>query len=213
MFSLSQRFQVVTNQAVTVGIFIVAFIVGSSWFHLYQNDVFNSAKSTISNIKPSINIRTSRYYGSTNGKAKENLKVSFDLSTDLSPLFNWNTKQVFVYLTASYNGSSTVNEVTFWDKIIEDKNDAVLELNNEKSKYAVWDLENGFSGKELQFNLHWNIQPWVGGLLYGQTNGIYHVIIPEKEKKPENSSGEEQENDSSVAKKKLKRARKQQKAN
>lgn len=45
------------------------------------------------------------------------------LNTDLSPLFNWNTKQVFIYLAAEYEGKEikqksiderTENQVVFW---------------------------------------------------------------------------------------------------
>lgn len=45
-------------------------------------------------------------------------------STDLSPLFNWNTKQLFVYVLASYpssssKGNTTINsESIIWDTII-----------------------------------------------------------------------------------------------
>ena len=43
-------------------------------------------------------------------------------SPDLTSLFNWNTKQVFVYITASYPSSSpsTIppSELVIWDAII-----------------------------------------------------------------------------------------------
>jgi signal peptidase complex subunit 3 len=35
-------------------------------------------------------------------KREEYAHIRFDLDADLSPLFNWNTKQVFVYLSAEY---------------------------------------------------------------------------------------------------------------
>lgn len=136
--------------------------------------------SNIENIRTSINLRTSRYYGATNGKPKENSKVVFDLDSDLSPLFNWNTKQVFIYLTAEYDGSTrsqTKSEVTYWDKILTNKNDAKLHLKNFKSKYAVWDLEDVFVGRELTFKLKWNIQPWIGPLIYGETLGSETIKV------------------------------------
>lgn len=40
---------------------------------------------------------------------------------DLTPLFNWNTKQLFVYVVASYPSSSSANETSqavIWDTII-----------------------------------------------------------------------------------------------
>ncbi|CCE90933.1 signal peptidase complex subunit SPC3 TDEL_0C00440 [Torulaspora delbrueckii] len=184
MFSLAQRFQTVSNQVVTYACFIAAFVAITSWLQLAQNDAF-SIPATINNIQPSINVRTSRYYGSQNGKPKQNSKIVFDIDADLSSLFNWNTKQIFVYLTAEYSGSEgrdTLNEVTYWDKIITSKDDAQLSLHNAKSKYSVWDLEEKFDGREANFQLKWNIQPWVGPLIYGQTEGNKTITFPVIEK-------------------------------
>lgn len=64
------------------------------------------------------------HYYST--KKEEHASIRFDLSADLSSLFTWNTKQVFVYVTAAWNetgapgGSVTAapNEAVIWDTII-----------------------------------------------------------------------------------------------
>jgi hypothetical protein len=52
--------------------------------------------------------------------------IRFSLSADLSSLFTWNTKQVFVYVSASWPNSTLgddgkgelVNEAVIWDSII-----------------------------------------------------------------------------------------------
>ncbi|SMQ53517.1 unnamed protein product [Zymoseptoria tritici ST99CH_3D7] len=62
----------------------------------------------------------------TSMKREEYAHITFDLSTDLTTLFNWNTKQIFLYITASYPAShkSTStdpipdSEVVIWDAII-----------------------------------------------------------------------------------------------
>ncbi|CZS94180.1 related to SPC3-signal peptidase subunit [Rhynchosporium agropyri] len=54
-------------------------------------------------------------------KKEEYAVIRFSLTADLSSLFNWNTKQVFVYVSASWpNATSTelVNEAVIWDTII-----------------------------------------------------------------------------------------------
>lgn len=39
--------------------------------------------------------------------------LTFDLQTDLTPLFNWNVKQLFLYLTAEYETEANhINQVT-----------------------------------------------------------------------------------------------------
>lgn len=35
--------------------------------------------------------------------------VNFDVQVDLSPLFNWNTKELFLYLTAEYSTKNNVS--------------------------------------------------------------------------------------------------------
>jgi signal peptidase complex subunit 3 len=69
------------------------------------------------------------HYYST--KKEEYAHIRFSLDADLSSLFTWNTKQVFVYVTASWPVNSTAgakdveagsspatNEAVIWDTII-----------------------------------------------------------------------------------------------
>lgn len=55
-------------------------------------------------------------------KREEYASIRFDLDADLSSLFTWNTKQLFVYVMASYPSSSTPGEgssnAVIWDAII-----------------------------------------------------------------------------------------------
>jgi signal peptidase complex subunit 3 len=44
-----------------------------------------------------------------NAKKKNDLGLlNFDLETNLEPLFNWNVKQLFLYLTAEYETKNNV---------------------------------------------------------------------------------------------------------
>lgn len=55
-------------------------------------------------------------------KREEYAQIRFDLDANLSSLFTWNTKQVFVYVTANYpsskNGKGAMSEAVIWDTII-----------------------------------------------------------------------------------------------
>ena len=63
------------------------------------------------------------YYHSL--KREEYANIRFDLDTDLSSLFGWNTKQVFLYLVASWpdqkNSSAPPTEAVIWDAILPAK--------------------------------------------------------------------------------------------
>jgi len=104
------------------------------------------------------------YYSS---KKEEYAVIRFSLSADLSSLFTWNTKQLFVYVSASWpnaTGTELVNEAVIWDTIITnpsadhlmnigpaamkklvnsakgksiDPSRGKLELKNQKAKYQI----------------------------------------------------------------------------
>ncbi|KAI3407159.1 SPC3 [Candida oxycetoniae] len=172
MFNLATRVQSATNQVLTSASVLAGAVILLTLLQLYFADVWNISTTSISNIDAKSSIKYSFQYGSVNRKPKENAKITFDLETDLSDLFNWNTKQVFVYLTAEYPGKSlgSLNKVTFWDRIIEDKKDAKLSLKGQRGKYSVWDVEKGFRGRNATVKLEWNIQPHIGPLIFGETS-------------------------------------------
>lgn len=60
------------------------------------------------------------YYSS---KKEEHASIRFSLDADLSSLFTWNTKQLFVYVTAEWPDSDSpdgtpTNSAVIWDTII-----------------------------------------------------------------------------------------------
>ena len=62
----------------------------------------------------------------------------------MTPLFNWNVKQLFLYLSAEYETEKNqVNQVVLWDKIIQRGENAVLDYRSMNTKYYFWDDGNG----------------------------------------------------------------------
>jgi signal peptidase complex subunit 3 len=107
--------------------------------------------------------------------------VSFDLSADLTPLFNWNVKQLFVYLTAEYTTSQNkLNQVVIWDKIIRRGENAVLDFKEMKSKYYFFDDGHGLrANKNVTLVLAWNVIPNAGTLPRIQGLGNYRLQFPD----------------------------------
>lgn len=102
MFNLVTRAQAAANLALTSSIVITSVVIVLTLLQLYKDNVWSLNTTSITNIRPTASIKQSFHYGSLNRKPKENAKIQFDLSSDLTPLFNWNTKQIFIYLTAEY---------------------------------------------------------------------------------------------------------------
>ena len=78
------------------------------------------------------------YYSS---KREEYAQIRFDLDADLSCLFSWNTKQVFVYVTANYpsNSEGGSSEAVIWDTIIP-ATSTPFSYQNLKAQY--WDTRS-----------------------------------------------------------------------
>jgi len=115
MHSALVRLQNVFGFFTTVAFSVAAVIALSS---------FVSPQAPNARIQP-LNVQVVRgrphYYSS---KREEYAHVRFDLDTDLTSLFNWNTKQVFLYLKAVYPSlvpSEPPSEAIVWDAILASK--------------------------------------------------------------------------------------------
>ncbi|XP_066245673.1 signal peptidase complex subunit 3 [Euwallacea similis] len=106
--------------------------------------------------------------------------LTFDLKTDLTHLFNWNVKQLFLYLTAEYTTpKSELNQVVLWDKIILRGENAVLDFKNMNTKYYFWDDGNGLkANKNITLTLSWNIIPNAGLLPNIFASGSHSFQFP-----------------------------------
>lgn len=99
----------------------VAFALGA---FIAVTDVFAPRTPSASLIKPT-NVQVVKgrphYYSS---KKEEYAILKFSLEADLSSLFTWNTKNLFVYVTAEWPaaggaaGGNVTNEAVIWDSII-----------------------------------------------------------------------------------------------
>jgi hypothetical protein len=139
-------------------------------------------------------------------------QIRFNLDADLTSLFTWNTKQLFVYVTAEYpNTVGGISEAVIWDTIIaatdspysfqnlkaqywepymgkvKSKRSAkankapktakttdlvlpgLIKLKNSKPKYHITDPSGVIAEKSnVTLKVRWNVQPWVGFLLWDQ---------------------------------------------
>lgn len=107
--------------------------------------------------------------------------ITFDLQANLTKIFNWNVKQLFLYLTAEYiTPSNVLNQVVLWDRIILRGENADLNFKNMNTKYYFWDDGNGLKGhKNITLSLHWNIIPNAGRLLTVPAIGQHSFKFPQ----------------------------------
>ncbi|KAJ5165504.1 Microsomal signal peptidase subunit (Gp23) [Penicillium coprophilum] len=116
MHSSLNRIQAVFGFFTTVALVVSALAAVSVLF--FPADEAN-ASVQLKNVQV---VKGRPHYYST--KREEYAQFRFDLDADLSPLFNWNTKQLFVYVYATYSSSDIpgsqvrASESIIWDTII-----------------------------------------------------------------------------------------------
>mmetsp|Transcript_12895 Transcript_12895/g.23417 ORF Transcript_12895/g.23417 Transcript_12895/m.23417 type:complete len:180 (+) Transcript_12895:208-747(+) len=113
----------------------------------------------------------------------ENALFSLDIDADLTTLFNWNVKQLFVWVSAEYvTRTYKKNQVILWDTIIEDVDEAHLQLKDEKLKYELQSFEKELRNREINLTLSWDIMPVVGVLKMqgGQSSNVHTITLPQK---------------------------------
>ncbi|KAK4050010.1 Signal peptidase complex subunit [Microbotryomycetes sp. JL201] len=120
-------------------------------------------------------------------RAREYAFAKFDVIADLSPMFNWNTKQIFVYLRADYQtgdyASRTgfalpANSVVLWDRIVRGKRFARINIADGKQKYEFKEITNSFKNVSAVFSLQYQVQPYVGLLMDGSLVQTEAIVLP-----------------------------------
>ncbi|MBN3300043.1 SPCS3 peptidase, partial [Amia calva] len=116
--------------------------------------------------------------------------VTFDISADILyqnhsdsfwPIFDWNVKQLFLYLSAEYaTKSNALNQVVLWDKIVLRGESTKLNLKDMKSKYFFFDDGSGLrANKNITLTLSWNVVPNAGILPLVMGSGHKSIPFPE----------------------------------
>lgn len=92
--------------------------------------------------------------------------VQFNLDADFENCFDWNVKQLFIFLTANYKTEANVfNQVVLWDFILNRGEKAQLNLRNHNTEYYMWDDGFGLRGNNnVTLTLSMNIIPNAGFL-------------------------------------------------
>lgn len=162
---------------VSVVFVILISITASSYLH------FNiETPSTQIDIRISdsiVKLGRQGYYYEYDSPPSELGLVYFDLYADLRPAWDWNTKQLFVYLVASYETEDyTENKLVLWDGIIRKKEDALINKIHERAEYLLSNMQSNISGLNTTLRLHYEIDPHVG-MLYSFSGGHIQHIVPQ----------------------------------
>jgi len=72
--------------------------------------------------------------------AWEHAQCSFGIQADLRPVWNWNTAQLFLYVSVAWESESpaTTNRAVIWDRIITKQQDALVNMDMD-NEYTIND--------------------------------------------------------------------------
>jgi len=159
MHSIYSRINNVTATLSTCLMVLLAAIACSSF--LFTAEPIGSLNITSVKVYPGQTRRSER--------RQDFAFVNFNVTADLTPLFNWNTKQLFLYVGAEYTNAQGVNnEVVIWDRIVRRKEDAIVSFAG-KNRYSFRELSSKFkNAPPAHYTLKYNIMPYVGLLTYGE---------------------------------------------
>jgi hypothetical protein len=97
---------------------------------------------------------------------------------DLTGVFNWNVKQLFVYISATYaTKSNSFNEVVIWDKVISSAEDAKLLMTEQYNKYPLVDQKADLRDTPITLSLFWDVMP-ITGILKRSSRRMTRVRLP-----------------------------------
>jgi len=112
------------------------------------------------------------------GEVTDRAILTFDLDADLRSVFNWNVKQLFVFVTAQYRTPTNgFNEVVIWDRVVNQSADARLRLSAAFNKYPVIDQHTELRGAAITLALNWDVMP-ITGLLHQGRRALSTVRMP-----------------------------------
>jgi len=104
-------------------------------------------------------------------------QLTFMLDADFTPLFNWNTKLLFVFITAHFKSKKhEVNKVVVWDKIVKSE-EANLVYQNVVTKYPLVDPDCSLRSNKVKFKLWWSQVPF-NGLIWENSLASSDFVFP-----------------------------------
>jgi len=118
----------------------------------------------------------------TTNRERKDLAImnNFGIKVNLGEVFNWNVKEIFLYLTAEYTTEqNALNQVVLWDKIVMREGKQDIDLKSVDPEYYFFDDGRGLLGNEnVTLTLSWNVISNAGGLPRVRGIGSTQVKLP-----------------------------------
>ena len=116
------------------------------------------------------------------GEVEESI-ITGDIEVDLTPQFDWNAKELFVYLIAEYvtpNHPNSHNQIVLWDRIIKRGENAKISQKKFAQEYRLLDDHKALkTNPNVTLFLQWNVIPNAGALTTARGRGSQSIAMPD----------------------------------
>ncbi|CAF0732613.1 unnamed protein product [Adineta steineri] len=174
LLATNKRYRLNTLFAFTLTVLAVltAGVFVSTYFEQYHETVGISVNKPI--VKHMTDFQANR-------KKNDLGIVQLNMDMNLNPLFDWNVKQLFLYLIAEYvTPANSLNQVILWDKIIRRGENANINIRDLATKYYFWDDGENLRSNNVTLTLAWNIISNAGRLIHVRADGAHSFIFPDQ---------------------------------
>ncbi|CAD2086319.1 signal peptidase complex subunit 3, putative [Plasmodium vinckei lentum] len=152
MDTLLNRINIIFYSMALCLVTLCLFNYGSSFYLFDENNIITNVK--VKSVKRLV------YNKYING---DEAVLSLDLSYDMTKAFNWNLKQLFVYVLVTYETPEKAeNEVIIQDYIINSPDHATRADKNFITKYSLKDYYNGLRNNLINVQVCYKYMPIIG---------------------------------------------------
>jgi len=166
MHSFWQRLNAVFFYSLSMLGFLAFMAAGATYWHTAEPKINVSLKKII--------------LRKIQGAGHDQAILSLQMDADLRSVFNWNVKQLFVYVTAEYETKANVlNQVVVWDQIISEPSHAWIRSSSVANKYSLTDQGYGLRDNNVTLAFNWNTVPSTGLLTMSHAySSVHRFTVP-----------------------------------
>ncbi|KAI6170753.1 Signal peptidase complex subunit 3 [Aphelenchoides bicaudatus] len=153
-------------------------VLGAATFAVFLQTYFLNYSVPVEISVSNVRIKQVNDYAAVKGRS-DWATLYFNLHVDLTPVFNWNVKELYVFLVAKYKTKDrTLNEITLWDKYYKRFENVVVNEENSTPLFYFADDGTNLLGQDVTFILRWTVVPNAGYMRNVDGGGEIIVAMP-----------------------------------
>ncbi|KAI6243453.1 Signal peptidase complex subunit 3 [Aphelenchoides fujianensis] len=151
-------------------------VLGAATFAVFLQTFFLNYSVPVEVAVSNVRIKQVNDYAAPRGRS-DLATMYFTLHADLAPVFNWNVKELYVFLVAKYTTPQrSINEITLWDKYYKRFENVVVHEEKIPPFYYFADDGTNLLGQNVTFVLRWTVVPNAGYMR--NVDGGGEIVVP-----------------------------------